>query len=361
MPSLPGFAHRLRFRPRKPAPTRPVLSWALALACMLAAVGARADIDPTTVIRLRPSVVRVEAATTDGKLQMGSGVVIDKERVVTNCHVTRNAVNVAIVYGAARTAVEGQSSDLPHDLCLLSAPGLVAKPVPIAASKTLKQGQDVLALGYTGGFGLQASGGTIISLHRWSGSNVIQSTNSFTSGASGGGLFTVDGQLVGILTFRLRGGRAHYFAAPADWLIAQKDLKFTEITPQSGLSFWEESGDTQPRFLKAAALEFTRQWEALAQLAEQWVHDAADDPEAPYLLAVARESMNQLEPAVRALLQSVEIDPDYSRSWMMLVRIYERTGRRLEAQHAMAMLNVRNPKLGQVLSDELQSGGRDSR
>ena len=100
---------------------------------------------------------------------------------------------------------------------------------------------------------------------------------------------------------------------------------------------------------------------APAQLAEQWRRDAADDPEAPYLLAVARESMNQVEPAIRALLQSIEIDPDYSRSWVMLVRIYERTGRRLEAQHALAMLNVRNPKLGQALSDELQSGGRETR
>jgi len=233
--------------------------------------------------------------------------------------------------------------------------------VPIGSSKMLKQGQDVLALGYTGGFGLQVSGGSIISLHRWSGSNVIQSTNSFTSGASGGGLFTADGQLVGILTFRLRGGRAHYFAAPADWLVGRQDFQFNEIAPQSGLSFWEESGDTQPRFLKAAALEFARQWEALALFAEQWGRDAADDPEAPYFLGVARESMNQLEPAIRALLQSVEIDPDYSRSWMMLVRIYQRIGRGLEAQHALAMLNVRNPKLGQALSDELQSGRSESR
>ncbi len=348
MPTLPGLAHRLR-------------RWALPASCALLALGARADIEPTTMVRLFPSVVKVEAATTQGRLQIGSGVVIEPERVVTNCHVTRNATSAAIVFGGSRTAVTGQASDLPHDLCLLQAPGLAAKPVPIAPSKALKQGQDVLGLGYTGGFGLQASSGYVISLHRWSGSNVIQSTNSFTSGASGGGLFTADGSLVGILTFRLRGGRAHYFAAPADWLAGRQDFKFTEIAPQSGLSFWEESGETQPRFLKAAALEFTRQWEALAQLAEQWGRDAADDPEAPYLLAVARESMNQVEPAIRALLQSVEIDPDYGRSWMLLVRLYHRIGRRLEAQHALAMLTVRNPKLAQAMSDELQTGRSDPR
>ena len=99
------------------------------------------------------------------------------------------------------------------------------------------------------------SDGVVMDLHRHQGGNVIQSSTGFISGASGGGLFDARGALAGILTFRLRGGDAHYFAAPVAWLepLLQDESRYVPVAPlPRALTYWELAADAQPRFLRAA-------------------------------------------------------------------------------------------------------------
>jgi hypothetical protein len=328
----------------------------LVLAAVLGAVQAAAQDDRLAWVSLIDRVLKIEASSPGGRLQIGSGVVVDNQIIVTNCHVTRAASRISVVRAGERVDVELQVSDVAHDLCLLKVPGMQGTPLPIASAAALRQGDELVALGYTGGAGVQVSRGTVVSLHRWSGSNVIQSSTGFTSGASGGGLFTRGGALVGILTFRLRGSRLHYYAAPADWLREQLGRPYTDVHPQGGRTFWEEAGATQPAFLKAAALEQSGQWAELAQVAGKWSSDQADDPEPPYLLGVAHEEMNDVDAALHSLRHSIEIDPDYGRSWTRLVALYQRLGRLMEARHALAVLTIRDPRLGRELSQALDLG-----
>lgn len=331
------------------------------LACLLSTLllsplVASAQNPRTALIQFAPSVVKIEAVDADGRYQLGSGVIVAPAKVVTNCHVTRKAARVAIVKHGLRNNASGQIADTARDLCLLRVPGLEGDPVPIAKAATLKSGDIVTAVGYTGGVGVQLSDGVVVAKHRWSGSDIIQSTNWFSSGASGGALFNDSGSLVGILTFRLRGGAAHYFSAPADWLLdrLEDDRSLARVAPLSGLTFWEEMTDAQPYFLRAAALEQNRQWHALAELAQRWSLEAQNEAEPHYTQAVAYEGLGRLDDSIRALHRCTELDPGYSRGWARLAQTYSRQGRVQDARQALRTLAAVDPRLAEQLSTELE-------
>lgn len=323
---------------------------------LLGMLPAQAEIDRASLISLAPSVLKIEAVDAAGRFQLGSGVIVAPGKVVTNCHVTRNARRVQVVKGGARWGASLQAADMQRDLCVLQVPRIEGPPVPIARASSLKMGQDVLAIGYTGGVGLQLSEGGVVALHRWSGSQIVQSTNWFSSGASGGGLFNADGALVGILTFRLRGGAAHYFAAPADWLLGVLDQEpaYAAVAPLPGESFWEGPLENQPLFLQAAALEQRRHWPALAQLAERWGQEDSGDPEPAYLLGVARDGLQQPDEAIAAFRRSLDLDPTYARSWARLAQIYKRRGLAAEARQALTRLSALDPNQGRDVAAELE-------
>jgi len=247
--------------------------------------------DPTIFVGLSASVLRVEAPRDEGGYSIGSAVVVGPELAVTNCHVTRLARRVSIVRGGVRWFADAQASELERDLCLLHVPGLKATPVALAPSAALRLGESVTALGYTGGIGIQNSRGEVLELHRHDGAQVIQSSNGFTSGASGGGLFDDRGRLVGVLTFRLRGGERHYYAAPVDWVrqliegASRGDLRAVLPLEAYPTPYWEAAA--QPRFLRAALLQRDGRWADLASLAADWSRLDADDSEPWYLLGLA--------------------------------------------------------------------------
>jgi serine protease Do len=155
-------------------------------------------------LQLAPLVLKVEAAVP-GRYSIGSAVVVGPDRVVTSCHVTRQARAIDVLRSGLRHPVQSQHADVEHDLCVLHVPGLGAAPAMLGSSAALERRDPVLAIGFTGGLGLQFSEGEVVALHRHAAAAVIQSSNWFSSGASGGGLFDSGGRLVGILTFRLRG------------------------------------------------------------------------------------------------------------------------------------------------------------
>ncbi len=286
---------------------------------------ALAEIDRAAFVALSASVLQVEALRGQGGFGLGSGVVVGPERIVTNCHVTRDAREIRIVRGGVRWRVQAQAADVVHDLCVLRVPGLAAQPVRIGRANRLAIGQSVTALGYTGGIGLQNSAGEVHALHRMDGAVVVQSTNWFTSGASGGGLFDDELRLVGILTFRLRGGEAHYFAAPAEWLAPLLDERIeerpVEPLPAEAIAYWQRPLESQPEFLRAAVLERDGNWAALWPLATAWTRADETDPEPWYLLGVALDRLDRHPDAQQALECSLALAPGYVPARRRLARI----------------------------------------
>lgn len=313
----------------------------------------RAAMDRGEALQLSASVVKIEVLQVRGGFGLGSGVVVAPDRVVTNCHVTRNASEIHVLRGGLRWNVEAQAADIEHDLCLLKVPRLPGTPARLGRADQLKAGQSVSALGYTGGLGLQNSEGRVIALHKLDGSHVVQSSNWFTSGASGGGLFDDDARLVGVLTFRLRGGNAHYFAAPVEWLqpLMGEAAPWRSVSPldANGKAYWEKPRAEQPNFLQAAALEGEQRWDELEMLAFNWTRVDTDDPQPWYLHGLALDGLHRLPESQRALERSLAIEPAQQEGWYRLGQVYLQQGLVDRARMALTRLESLQPELASEL------------
>ncbi len=326
---------------------------ALGLSLLTLLPSARAAPDRAELLRLAGSVWKIEVQRAQGGYALGSAVAVAPERVLTNCHVTRDALAVHVVRGGLRQRADAQAADPEHDLCLLRVPGLAATPVALGHSGALQPGQAVLALGYTGGMELQHSVGRVVALHRLDQGAVVQSSNAFTSGASGGGLFDQQSRLVGILTFRLRGGGAHYFSAPVEWLapLLTDDSRFRTVgpLPAGQQAFWELPAPAQPNFLRAAVLERERRWDELEGLAFNWTRSDGEDPQSWYLHGLALDHLRRWPESQRALEQALLLQPGSPQTWFRLGLVHAEQGRLDLARQARGRLEG----LGSELAGEL--------
>ena len=76
--------------------------WCALLAILSPAVAAETDAAREVFERVAPSVVTVQVMDDKGTLEgQGSGVVVAREQVVTNCHVVENARSIRVLAGDA--------------------------------------------------------------------------------------------------------------------------------------------------------------------------------------------------------------------------------------------------------------------
>ncbi|MBL0919214.1 MAG: serine protease [Hydrogenophaga sp.] len=192
----------------------------LALAASLA--GAQAPLPPETLFeQVSPSVWVVR--TTDAEqrpLRQGSAVVIGPGRLITNCHVLRQAKGLTVgrenvSYGAAL-----EHADPERDLCQIRVANFHTPPVVIGAADGLKVGARVYAIGAPRGLETTLSDGLLSGLRRNAQDQLeaIQITVPLSGGSSGGGLFDAQGRLIGITTYGLRESQNLNFALPATWI-----------------------------------------------------------------------------------------------------------------------------------------------
>ncbi len=179
-----------------------------------------AALNPETLYATNaPSVVVVESVGANGQpFGRGSGVVIGPQRVITNCHVIERAVSVRVKSGAAEFTATSGTSDTYLDLCILQVDGLPASEVKRGSAKNLQVGQTVYAIGAPQGLDRTLSQGLISALRETPEGTVIQTSAAISPGSSGGGLFDVEGRLIGITTFQTKAGQNLNFAVPVDWL-----------------------------------------------------------------------------------------------------------------------------------------------
>jgi hypothetical protein len=168
-----------------------------------------------------PSVWRVYTYDADGiSFGQGSAVVIDKETLITNCHVLAKAKRFVIRKENVSFDAKLQHIDVERDLCQITARNLTAPAVPLGDSDKLAVGQKVYTLGNPEGLELSLSEGLVSALRQdeETGLKYIQTTAPFSQGSSGGGLFDEEGRLIGITTLIHKRGQNLNFAMPINYL-----------------------------------------------------------------------------------------------------------------------------------------------
>ncbi len=273
-------------------------------------------------------VLRVEVRRADGKMETGSAVAIAPERVITNCHVVRNASKIRLWRKAESWAARTEIGDAYRDLCFLDVPGFHGAIPPLAGPGDDKVGVAVVAAGYSGGQ-LSARSGVIKGLYFCScdGGQVIQTSASFDPGASGGGLFDGQGRLLGILTFKSMLGGDFHFAVPVGWMKMMTESLSDDIGGRG--SFWENSHQESGYFLAACDMHAKQDWTTLLKLALDWSRQTPSDPQAWMALGRAQLGLHRQEAAVTAFQRVLQLDSTHAEAWWELQKLELDLGRTL--------------------------------
>lgn len=265
-------------------------------------------LDQEKILNATYAVVMVRGYNANGGLAYGSGVVVAKNKVMTNCHIFRSTKEPWIARGEDVYHIDSVQADRYHDLCLVTAT-LPFKPAPIGNGNTIKRGQEVLSIGHSNGVPAPlTSAGAIKSSYEFEGGKIIRSTAQFRMGASGSGLFDLDGNLIGINTFKTPGKPAYFYSLPVEWLANLEKMPVETQFPIEGKTFWEEEDSKKPFFMQIALPEINQDWLKLEQVAQQWINKDSNNSDAWYELGVAQENLNKLEDAQNSYEKSIKLD-----------------------------------------------------
>lgn len=191
----------------------------LAWLTTLVSAGALA-LEPDQIFeRVSPSIWTVVATDTPGKrIMQGSAVVIGPGRLVTNCHVLEKAKTILVRQDNVSYGATLEFPDVERDLCQLVVRNFKAPAVTLGSAQSLRVGQRVYAIGSPRGLELSMSEGIVASLRGVKDGNIVQTTAAISRGSSGGGLFDIEGRLVGIMTFTAKDSQNLNFAHPVEWV-----------------------------------------------------------------------------------------------------------------------------------------------
>ena len=149
-------------------------------------------------------------STTSDATVLGSGVIISSDGyIVTNNHVVEDANEVSVILNNDETydaTIIG--TDTKTDLALIKIEATDLAYSSLVDSDTLELGQEVVAIGNSLGKGTSSTNGIISALNREVTINnytmtLILTNAEVNSGNSGGGLFDMNGNLVGIVNAKI--------------------------------------------------------------------------------------------------------------------------------------------------------------
>ena len=198
---------------------------------------------------VRASVVRVRAGADSleqdeyDERAAGSGVVVVESGIIlTNLHVVAGASRITVVFADGQKSEARLVSAQPeNDLAVIQAAVLPddLKPATLGSSRTLVEGDDVIAVGFPFGIGPSVSAGVVSGLRREYRSpagermlsDLIQFDAAANPGSSGGPLVNAAGEVVGIVTAILSPGEEGTFAGIAFAVPIQTAAKAAGLPP----------------------------------------------------------------------------------------------------------------------------------
>ena len=158
--------------------------------------------------RVRPSVVKIDVQTSQGR-GGGTGFLVTSDgTIVTNAHVVEGAndVQVTLANGDQKVA-KVKGVDAAHDLAVIRIDGSGFSAIAFGDSDALAPGDPVVAVGNALGLGISVTSGVISALDRTvdepNGATILgalQTDAAINPGNSGGPLVNSQGQVIGVNT-----------------------------------------------------------------------------------------------------------------------------------------------------------------
>lgn len=144
--------------------------------------------------------------TTSDQTALGSGVIITEDGyIVTNNHVVEDATDVSVTtYDGNEYEADIIGTDAQTDLALIKIDASDLTAASFADSDSIELGQEVVAIGNALGKGTSCSNGIVsvinkeIKISNYT-MKLIQTDAAVNEGNSGGGLFDMNGNLIGIV------------------------------------------------------------------------------------------------------------------------------------------------------------------
>ena len=221
---------------------RTIVALILAVAVLAPALKGRALAQSEQVVaRAKPAVVLVEVVLSTGSKALGSGVVFDASGyILTNHHVVEGASEVSVTLSNGRsypaTVVDFERVEragVPRvDAAVLKIAASGLATLPLRSNTPVRDGQEVLVLGYPGGIETDRMSITrgIVSAVRdgW-----IETDALIVPGNSGGPMIDAAGNVIGLATFIT--GYDHRFGG-ATWLEDAVELAARAVAPAGARS-----------------------------------------------------------------------------------------------------------------------------
>jgi hypothetical protein len=273
--------------------TKTSLAIAISCALIISASSAHAY-DRAKLMKSFFSIVMIKGYTTDGSMAYGSGVVVGKNKVVTNCHIFRKTPEPYVSRGEDTYRITQIQADRYHDMCLVATDVTPFEPSDIGSATTMKKGAEIIGMGHSSGNPSPVNAnGVLKSIYPFNNGYIIRSTARFSMGASGSGLFDGEGRLIGINTFKSPGRNAYFYALPIEWLASVEKQPIETKFPIDGKTFWEEED-----------------WSKLLAVSQKWVKAEPKNTEAWYELGVAQEHTKLKADAEKSYRQALNISKD---------------------------------------------------
>jgi Trypsin-like peptidase domain len=177
------------------------------------------------IARYSDRVVKIYALDENGEeIATGSGFVVTSDgEIVTNHHVIDEAVKLKIEFSNKQTYETDQTLlvDAKRDLALLKINATRLPFVTLGDSTQMEIGDPVVAVGSPLGYENTVSNGLISGIRYFDDEDLdyLQTTASVTNGSSGGVIFNLHGEVIGVTTKGFPLGGDISFAIPSQAVI----------------------------------------------------------------------------------------------------------------------------------------------
>ena len=203
-------------------------------------VAAAAEMSVEQIFKEQGATVVVVTNYGPRKVQqaMGSGFLVKPEGVfVTNFHVVAGATAVSIkLSGGQQFPVTGiMSLDPDNDLAVLKVDAKNLPVVTLGDSDAVVVGQRVVAIGSPMGLENTVSDGLVSAIRSEEGDTLFQISSPISPGSSGGALFNMKGEVVGVPSLQITEGQNLNFAIPVSYVkqLLSKSATIEPWTPDA--------------------------------------------------------------------------------------------------------------------------------